>query len=103
MSTKKTNNSKIIQKIRKERLTFGKMIESIRKADNITQVELAAKLKISRAHLCDLEKGRRTITVARAIQLSNILGYSTHQFVAKALEDITCAAGLDVRITLEAA
>lgn len=93
---------KSFEKIRKGRMTFGKMIESIRKADEISQTELARKMQISKAHLCDLEKGRRTVTVARAIQFAKILKYSETQFVALALEDELHAAGMKVKITLSA-
>ncbi|OGQ36381.1 MAG: hypothetical protein A3F16_05365 [Deltaproteobacteria bacterium RIFCSPHIGHO2_12_FULL_43_9] len=78
------------------------MISSIRIADEISQVELARKMKISRAHLCDIERGRRTISIERATEFAKILGYSINQFVAVALEEQAREAGLNVKIYLKA-
>lgn len=103
MTTKKSSAIRALEKIRGGRLTFGSMIESIRKADEISQVELARKMKISKAHLCDLEKGRRPVTLSRAILFAKVLGYSETQFAAKAIEDQVHEAGLKVKVTLSAA
>ncbi len=103
MTTKKSSAIRALEKTRGERLSFGRMIESIRKSDEISQVELAKTMQISKAHLCDLEKGRRPITLTRAIQFAKVLGYSETQFAAKALEDQVHEAGLKVKVTLTAA
>jgi len=79
------------------------MIESIRVADEISQVELAQKLKISRAHLCDIEKGRRLVSPERAARFSEVLGYSTKQFVAVSIEDSLRKAGIPFKVRLDAA
>jgi plasmid maintenance system antidote protein VapI len=84
-------------------LTFGKMIESIRTADEITQANLARMMGISRAHLCDIEKGRRVVRPERAARFASALGYSVNQFVAVAVEDELRRAGLHVRVRLDAA
>ena len=84
-------------------MTFGGMHASIRRADEIAQAELARRMKISRARLCDIENGRRTVTVERAAQFARVLGYSVNQFVAVAVEDQLRKAGLRVKVRLEAA
>jgi len=103
MSTKKSLAIKKLDKMRGGPLTFGKLIESIRKADEISQVELAEKMKISKAHLCDIEKGRRIVSLSRASEFAKILGYSPIIFVSILLEDMVREAGLDVKVTLKAA
>ncbi|MDD4974193.1 MAG: helix-turn-helix transcriptional regulator [Bacteriovorax sp.] len=103
MSIKKSSVIKALDKMRGGPLTFGRMIESIRKCDEISQVELAKRMNISKAHLCDIEKGRRNVTLARAMQFAKVLGYSPIQFAAKVIEDQTREVGLKVKITLEAA
>jgi transcriptional regulator with XRE-family HTH domain len=103
MSTKKSSARKFLEKLRGGPLSFGQMISSIRQADEITQVKLAQKMKISRAHLCDIEKGRRTVSAERAAKFAKILGYSINQFVAVALEDQLREAGLKVKVHVEAA
>jgi transcriptional regulator with XRE-family HTH domain len=79
------------------------MIASVRVADEIPQAELARRLGIARANLCDIEKGRRSVTVKRAAQFARVLGYSVNQFVAVAVEDQLRKAGLKVQVRLEAA
>lgn len=103
MTTKKSSAIRALEKIRGGYLSFGAMLESIRKSDEITQVELARKMDISKAHLCDIEKGRRQVSLERAMQFAKVLGYSPTQFAAKSLEDQARAAGLKVKIRLEAA
>ena len=104
MNTKKKSNAKkFLESLRGGPLTFGHMIESIRQADEVSQVELARKMAMSRAHLCDIEKGRRVVTVERAAQFAKVLKYSVHQFVALALEDQLKKAGLKAKVHLDVA
>ena len=105
MSTKKNLSTarRYLTRLRGEELSFGEMIESLREADAVAQTTLARKLKISRAHLCDVEKGRRPVTPERAVQFAKALGYSVDQFVAVALEDQLRRAGLHRKVRLEAA
>ncbi|MGD0694069.1 MAG: helix-turn-helix transcriptional regulator [Terriglobia bacterium] len=104
MTTKaKSDARRFLESVRGGPLTFGGMISSIRLADGVQQVELARKMKISRAHLCDIEHGRRSVSVDRAAQFARVLGYSANQFVAVAVEDQLRKAGLKVKVRLEAA
>jgi transcriptional regulator with XRE-family HTH domain len=103
MTTKKSTVTRQLDKIRGGSLTFGVMIESLRICDEISQTELASRIKISKAHLCDIEKGRRAVTLTRAILFAKALGYPEIIFVEKALEDQALKAGLKYRITLKAA
>lgn len=104
MSIKIKNQAKdFLKKLRGKSLTFGRMIESIRKCDEITQSDLAKQLGISRAHLCDIEKERRIVTAERAAKFARILGYSVNQFVALALQDQLRKSGLKLKVQVEAA
>lgn len=84
-------------------LTFGQLVEATRVTDEISQAELARRMKISRAHLCDIEKGRRFVRPERAARFARELGYSVNVFVSLALQDELRAAGLNMRVHLEAA
>lgn len=84
---KKSSAKRFLEGIRGTPLTFGRMIESIRTADEISQTELARRMGISRAHLCDIENGRRTVSIERAAMFARELGYSVHQFVATTLQE----------------
>lgn len=103
MSTKKSEAKKYLESLRGAPLSFGKMIESLRQSDEISQISLAKKMKISRAHLCDIEKGRRAVTVERAAKFAKTMGYSVNQFVAYALEDQLRKAGIKAKVYLDVA
>ena len=103
MTIKKSKARKYLNKITKKPLTFGALIESIRKCDEMSQVAMAEKLKISRSHLCDIEKGRRLVSAERAAHFAKVLGFSVNQFVALAIEDSLHKLGLNLKVTIEAA
>lgn len=104
MSTKKLSPArKYLAALRGGPLTFGRLIESIRQCDEISQVELAKKVGVSRAYLCDIEKGRRSVSPEIAAHFAKVLGYSVNQFVALAVEDQLKKAGFSVKVKLEAA
>ena len=85
MSTSgRSDARRFLESLRGAPLTFGKMIESVRTADEITQAELTRRMEMSRAHLCDIEKGRRLVRPERAARFARELGYSVNQFVAVA-------------------
>jgi hypothetical protein len=58
---------------------------------------------VSRAYLCDVEKGRRAVSVERAAEWARKLGYLQAQYVALALQAEVNAAGLKLRVSVEAA
>lgn len=92
-----------LEKLRGEPLTLGKLLESIRACDELSQAATARKLGVPRQHLCDIEKGRRPVSPGRAAEFARILGYSEAQFVAMALQDQLRGAGLKMRVKIEAA
>ena len=85
------------------KLTFGGLIEAMRQAEEMSQVEFAAKLGISKQHLCDIEKGRKFVSPERAAKFARILGHSERSFVALALQDIVNQGGLKLKVNVEAA
>lgn len=104
MTTKGKSNAKgFLEGISGGPLTFGEMIHSIRQADEISQTDLARRMEISRAMLCDIEKGRRPVSVERAKSFAEVLGYSVTQFVAVAVEEQLRKSGFKAKIYLEAA
>ena len=84
------------------KLTLGKLICAIRQTDEITQVEFANKLGISRQQLCDIEHDRKFISPKLAAQYANTLGYSQEQFVRLCLQDMVDREGLEVIIEVTA-
>jgi DNA-binding transcriptional regulator YiaG len=85
---------KNIEKITDTKLTFSKLIWAIRQADEISQVNFAAKLSITKQHLCDIEDGLKSISPKLAAKYAAILGYSKKQFIRLSLQDLVDRDGL---------
>jgi transcriptional regulator with XRE-family HTH domain len=85
------------------RITLGTLIEAIRRGEEATQVELAAKLGVTKSHLCDIERGRKLVSPERASRFAALLGYSSDQFVRLALQDAVDRAGLHYKVEVTAA
>ena len=104
MSTRKRSKAlRAIETLVGKPLSLGSMLESIRLGEEISQVGFAEQLGISRSHLCDIEKGRKTVSVARAARFANILGYSEAQFVRLALQALVEESGLKLKVRVDAA
>ena len=106
MSTKKNITRKsigILEDICGEKLTFGTLIFSIRKGEEIPQTSFAEKLGISRQYLCDIEHGRRTVSPKVSAKFAKILGYSKEQFVRLCLQDMVDKDDLNVSVSVDAA
>lgn len=84
-------------------LTLGDMLLAIREGEGWSQEELGSRLDVSRGHICDIEKGRRSISPGRAARWARILGYSESQMVRLALQAQVDAATLELRVEVVAA
>ena len=84
-------------------LTLGSLLEAIRLGEGWSQQEMGRRLRLSRAHLCDIEKGRRSVSPERAARFARVLGYSEPQFVQLALQGMVDHAGLRLRVAVKAA
>jgi transcriptional regulator with XRE-family HTH domain len=94
---------KLLEKLSGGPLTFGRLLTAIREGEEMAQVDFAAKLGVSRSHLCDIEKGRKIVGAARAVRFAKILGYAPESFVALALQAQVREAGLKLNVTVAAA
>ena len=79
-------------------LTLGDLLLSIRLGEELSQVDFARQLGISRSHLCDIEKGRKTVSLRRAAQFARALGYSEAQLARLALQELVEDAGLKLTV-----
>ena len=100
---KKSAAMKTLEKIAGGPLTLGRAIESIRKGLELSQNECAEKLGISKSHLCDVEKGRKTVSPERAARWAKVLGYPESVLVRLAIQGELDAAGLKYKVEIEAA
>ncbi len=104
MSTKKKSDMmQFMEKVIGGPLTIAKLLAAIREGEEMSQTEFAKKLGISRANLCDIEKGRRFVSEETAEKFAEILGESKEQFIRIAIQDRFERVGLHYRIEVEAA
>ena len=104
MITKKSKEAlDFIETITGSKLTFANNLLAIRQGEEMTQVEFAKKLGITRQYLCDLEHGRRFVSPKMAADYAAILGYSKSQFVRLCLQDLLDRDGLEMRIDVQSA
>jgi DNA-binding XRE family transcriptional regulator len=101
--SKVTENTLIsIEKITGSKLTLGKLIWAIRQADDISQVDFATKLNITRQHLCDIEHERKCVSPKLAAQYAEILGYPKEQFIRLSLQELVDRSELNVQVEITA-
>lgn len=103
MSTKKSETRKFLEKLTGGPITLGKLIESIRLGEELSQAAFAKKLKISRSHLNDIEKGNKAVSPERAAKFAKALGHSEERFVELSLQSIVNEAGLKLKVAVNAA
>ena len=84
-------------------LTLGELLRSIRRGEETSQADFARQLGISRSHLCDIEKGRKTVSLRRAAQFARVLGYGETQFARLALQEMVEEAGLNLTVQVSTA
>jgi len=94
---------KLLEKIAGGPLTLGKAIESVRKSEDLSQDACAKKLGVSKSHLCDVEKGRKTVSPERAAKWARVLGYPESVLVRLAIQAELDAAGLRYKVAIDAA
>ena len=92
-----------LEKLNKGKVTFARLIEAIRLGEEMSLVEFAKQLGISRSHLCDIEQGRKAVSPARAAKFAKKLGYSQKQFITLVLQDYTRREGFNYVVKLDAA
>lgn len=102
MTIKSKTTSKALQYLEKivGKLTLGKLIRAIREADEISQVDFAKTLNITKQHLCDIERERKPVSPKLAAEYAEILGYSRQQFIRLALQDLVDRDGLNVQVEI---
>jgi transcriptional regulator with XRE-family HTH domain len=83
--------------------SLGDYLCAIRKGDEISQVNFAKLLGISKQNLCDIEHNRRFVSPKMASEFATKLGYSVNQFIRLCLQDILNRDGLNFSVEIEKA
>jgi DNA-binding XRE family transcriptional regulator len=98
MSTKKIG----IAELEKQygQLTFGRLLKSHRDGEELSQVEMAKKLGLSKQSLNDLENGRKIPSIKRAVQIAKKIGLLEDLIIQLVLQDQVDREHLNVRVTV---
>lgn len=84
--------------LRGDSASFGRVLETVRAAEGLTQAELGERLGLSRARVCDYEKGRRVVTPKVAAAIARAFDYDPAAFIAFALEETLHLDGFDYTV-----
>jgi transcriptional regulator with XRE-family HTH domain len=103
ISRRKSRAIKFLEEVAGGPLTFGSLVEALRLSEDMPQATFARRLGISKSHLCDIEKGRKTVSPERALHFAAVLGYPEEQFVRLALQDMLRKARIKLKVKVEAA
>lgn len=82
-------------------MTFARFLRVARGRCELSQVEMAKVLDISKGNLCDMEKGRQLVSPRLAAEIAKLAGLSEVMAVEMALCDLMRRSGLnmDVHVT----
>lgn len=100
MTTSKSPTMKKLEKIAGRPLTLGGLLESVRLSEELPANVFAKMLDISASHLCDIEKGRKAVSPARAALFAKTLGRSEAQFIRLAIQDDLNRSGLKYKVVI---
>ncbi|MBI4404788.1 MAG: helix-turn-helix transcriptional regulator [Deltaproteobacteria bacterium] len=84
-------------------MTFGTFLTAARLSMDLTQAELARKLKVSRSMICDIEKGRVLVSPALATKIARLAGFPEKFAVKYCLQDQLRKAKIKMNVLIEAA
>lgn len=84
-----------------QEMTFGGLVHSLRQSDEITQVELAKKIGVSKQFLSDVEHNRKDVGIAFAKKISEALGYSIEPLIELLIRDQLRRQNLDYIVELK--
>lgn len=68
-------------------MTFGGLVRSLRTSDEISQVELAKRLGVSKQFLSDVEYNRKDVGISFAKKVSEALDYSIEPLIELLIRD----------------
>lgn len=83
------------------RLNIGTFFAAWRVSEEMSQKDFAKKIGISQANLCDIEKGRKGVSIFKATEIAKKIGYSPTVLVQLALQEQLEASGLDYTVEVK--
>lgn len=92
--------SSVFEKMRGP-FTFAEFMLGIRTTLDLSQVAMAKKLGISKAALCEIEKGRTLVGPAAAVRYAKKAGFSETVALEACLQDQLRKANIKKRVRIE--
>ena len=83
-------------------LSFGSVLRAWRLGEELSQAEMARRLGLSRANLCDLEKGRKLPSPGRALRIARKLGMVEAHVIELVLQDLLRHEKVNLRVSVAA-
>ena len=83
-----------------EQINFGEFVKHIRESDEITQVELAKRLNVSKQFVNSVESRKANVSIEMAKKIADSLDYPYHLFVKILLNDMLKKADIKERVEL---
>lgn len=84
-------------------MSFGGLVRSLRKSDEIPQTELAKRLEVSKSFLSDDENNRKDVGILFAKKVADALGYSIEPLVELLIRDQLRKQNLNYIVELKCA
>ena len=100
MSIKNSRKAKVAVRKITGTISFGEVLKPFSETRGWTQVEMANVLGISKQDLCNIEKGRKIVSVDRCVKFAKALNHSPSVFAKYVLEDQLMRAGIPNEIKI---
>src|SRR5476651_1720933 len=81
--------------------SFGELVRDIRECDEISQTELAKRMRVSRQFINAVEKDKAKVSLEMVIKIATALGYPYEAFVEIFLNDMLRKSGIKKVVHLE--
>ncbi len=91
-----------LEKLSGEPFSFASILRAYRAREELTQEQLAKKLKVTKSYISNVENKRENITVEQAKKFATVLKEPVNVWVTTALQDMIDRAGIKARVKLAA-
>jgi len=81
--------------------SFGEFVRDIRLCDEISQTELAKRMRVSRQFIHAVEKDKANVSLEMTIKIARALGYPYEAFVEIFFNDMLKKSGINKVVHLE--
>lgn len=103
MTTRKSCDSRPIENVTSkawQAATFGSLVRALRMSEEISQVELAEKLGVSKQFLSGVELNSKFVSLSFVKKFAKALGFSVEPMIELLLRDQLKREGLEYDVSL---